>query len=96
MRNPRRVAVLTASCATALVGGYVAAPAMSLEPYHPDPVEFELDSPSATPMSGPSPAVISPAIKAPKRFNIVGLSDENADRFAAAVVESMDAGHADE
>jgi aspartate/tyrosine/aromatic aminotransferase len=30
------------------------------------------------------------------RFNIVGLSDENADRFAAAVVESMDAGHADE
>jgi hypothetical protein len=23
------------------------------------------------------------------RFNIVGLSDENADRFAAAVLESM-------
>jgi aromatic-amino-acid transaminase len=29
------------------------------------------------------------------RFNVVGLSDENADRFAAAVVESMDEGHAD-
>jgi aromatic-amino-acid transaminase len=29
------------------------------------------------------------------RFNIVGLSDENTDRFAAAVVASMDAGHAD-
>ena len=24
------------------------------------------------------------------RFNVVGLSDDNADRFAAAVVEAMD------
>jgi aromatic-amino-acid transaminase len=24
------------------------------------------------------------------RFNVVGLSDENVDRFAAAVVEKMD------
>ena len=29
------------------------------------------------------------------RFNIVGLSDENVDRFAAAVVESMDGASAD-
>ena len=29
------------------------------------------------------------------RFNVVGLSDENADRFAQAVVESMDKVSAD-
>ena len=48
-----------------------AAPALSVRPYVPKPVDFELAAPAASAAGAGS--YTSPALRAPKRFNLAGL-----------------------
>jgi hypothetical protein len=66
-------ALLTLLCAALLAGtGVLAAPALSTQPYVPDPVEFEL-VPGAAAGEEVSGDVVSRPLDAPKRFDFVGL-----------------------
>ena len=67
--------VLTLVLAVALVMGAVAAPALSLRPYRPEAVDFELSAPDAgrRARTARTHGVVSPVIDAPRRFNLVGM-----------------------
>jgi hypothetical protein len=57
-------------CALAAVAG----PALSARPYRPVPVDFELAAPPAKPTAARAGReYLSPPLRAPKRFNMVGL-----------------------
>jgi N-acetylmuramoyl-L-alanine amidase-like protein len=91
-RFPRAVRT-TIAMAGAAVGFtiWLVAPALSLDPYVPDPVDFELrDRPpqaqraqleARSARGGAAPAVVlhSRVLRAPKRFNLVGLRWKGAD-----------------
>ncbi|MBX5469659.1 MAG: peptidoglycan recognition protein [Thermoleophilaceae bacterium] len=62
------VAILAACLAV------VAAPAVSLQPYRPKAVEFELAPAPGAAHRSAGGAVISAPLRAPRRFNLVGLS----------------------
>ena len=64
------LAVLAGGALAALLA--VAAPALSARPYVPRPIDFELAAPPGARAARPGP-VTSPPLRAPKRFNIVGL-----------------------
>jgi len=80
----RRLAITFAALA-GIVALVVAAPALSLRPYRPEPVDFELTGPAAQPggagvvalsdstRSGGPPAFSSRKLRVGKRFNLVGL-----------------------
>ena len=52
----------------------VAGPALSASPYRPDPVDFEIAAPTAKLNAARGHReYVSPKIRAPKRFNLVGL-----------------------
>jgi hypothetical protein len=61
---------LALACAVAVCA--VAGPALSLSPYRPKPVDFEL-GPAATADVAATAGFTSRALAAPKRFNLVGL-----------------------
>ena len=79
-----------ALCASLLATGWVAAPALSADPYIPEAVDFEQRLPELTRVSaavaaGPhgehgsreaERAFLSPVIAAPERFDLVGLAGE--------------------
>jgi hypothetical protein len=65
----RRTLLLAAAVVGVLV--LVAAPALSLRPYQPRALDFELASPGLSAASGGP--YRSPVVRAPKRFNLVGL-----------------------
>jgi hypothetical protein len=71
----RTLLVLVAVVAGALAA--VAGPALSADPYRPDPVDFELAAPSAEPSAARGAhhgrEYVSPPLRAPKRFNLVGM-----------------------
>ena len=50
-----------------------AAPALSVRPYVPEPVDFEMAAPSTAAAAAASGRVVSPVLRAPKRFNLAGL-----------------------
>ncbi len=65
--------LLASAAALLCVGvGVAAAPAFSTGRWHPKPVDFEL-APAAAPVSASGAGVTSRALRAPKRFNLVGM-----------------------
>lgn len=50
----------------------LAAPALSVRPYQPRALDFEMAGPALLQKAGSGP-VESPVVRAPKRFNLVGL-----------------------
>ena len=74
--------LLGAALAAALT---VAAPALSVRPYRPEPVEFEVAAPAAARAAASGGGFVSPALRAPKRFNVVGLRWKGSGRAAIAV-----------
>ena len=67
--------LLTLTLASVLALAFVVAPALSLRPYRPQPVDFEIAAPAAGPPARTASAsgLVSPVIRAPRRFNLVGL-----------------------
>ena len=67
----RALLALALACAATLAA--VAGPALSLERWRPEPVDFELAAPARTASTAASGRVLSRPLRAPKRFNLVGL-----------------------
>jgi hypothetical protein len=70
----RRTLLLFTAMALAALA-LVAGPAISSKPYRPHAVDFELavPAPAAAKAAGAHGTYTSPALKAPKRFNVVGM-----------------------
>jgi hypothetical protein len=69
-----RPALATASALVLAATLALAAPALSTRPYVPDVVEFELEAPAAPAGVAANDGFVSPPVRTPKRFNLVGLS----------------------
>jgi hypothetical protein len=70
MRRTLLVAAAVVAGALAMVAG----PALSAKSYRPAPVDFELSAPPAKPtIARAGREYVSPPLRAPKRFNLVGL-----------------------
>ena len=79
---------LVIGTAVALVLGAsiaLAAPGLSTRPFVPDVVEFELVAPPAPAGVAANSGFVSPPVRAPKRFNLVGLSWESGGDPAIAL-----------
>jgi len=93
-----RVLALVALAVVAVLGA-IAAPALSTKPYQAEPVEFSAAGPSALGSPDPGEGIVSEPLRAPKRFNLVGMS---WDLEATAAGDhdghdhGADHGHADE
>jgi hypothetical protein len=66
----RLASALALACLVAVCT--VAGPALSTSPYRPKPVDFEL-APRAKPKAASGRGVVSRPVRAPKRFNLVGV-----------------------
>ena len=64
--------LVVAAIAAAL--GLVAGPALSSQPYRPDPVDFSMAGGAVLGSPGPSDGVVSEPLRAPQRFNLVGMT----------------------
>lgn len=81
---PRAITVI--GLLLALAGLAVAAPALSVQPYQPEPVEFAMPAPpddGARRADGPR--FVSQAVEAPQRFNLVGFTWAGGAEPAIAV-----------
>ena len=67
----KRLAILSAPGLALLL--FVVAPALSAQRWQPDPVDFELVPGAAQVTAARAGRVLSPALRAPHRFNLVGL-----------------------
>ena len=75
----RRTLPLLAALILAVLA-VVAGPALSARPYQPDPVDFEMRAPAAKPSAARGGReYVSPPLRAPKRFNTVGLRWRGSD-----------------
>ena len=79
--------VLLATVLALLLGAVLAlaAPGLSTSPYVPDPVEFSLPTAPAPAGVAANRGFVSPEIRTPKRFNLVGLSWRGAGEPAIAL-----------
>jgi N-acetylmuramoyl-L-alanine amidase len=69
-----RRALVASAAAVAAVLGAVAAPALSLKPYRPEPVDFSMAAGAILGKPDPSGGVVSEPLRAPRRFNLVGVT----------------------
>jgi hypothetical protein len=87
---------IAAIVATVALGGWLTSDAVSLRPYVPRPVDFELAGAPAggetVSSAGSRTIVRSRAIAAPKRFNLVGLRFRGARRAKLALRVRRDGG----
>ena len=65
-------ALLALALACAAAAALVAGPALSLERWRPEPVDFELAAPTSA-VAARGGGVLSKPLRTPKRFNLVGL-----------------------
>jgi hypothetical protein len=72
----KRVLALAAAAVALLC--VVAAPALSLKPYRPEPVDFSMAAGEVLGAPGGGDGVVSEPLRAPRRFNLVGLTWEDA------------------
>jgi hypothetical protein len=68
----RRLLILLAVAVAAVL--VVAGPALSLKPYRPEPVEFSIAAERVLGDPDPGEGVVSEPLRAPGRFNLVGLT----------------------
>lgn len=71
----RRALILLALAGAAVL--LVAAPALSLRPYRPEPVDFSAAAAGVLGNPDPGEGVVSEPVRAPGRFNLVGLTWES-------------------
>ncbi|HYJ00301.1 MAG TPA: N-acetylmuramoyl-L-alanine amidase [Thermoleophilaceae bacterium] len=83
MEGMQRALVLTAAAVVAVLC-LAAAPALSLKPYRPQPVDFSMAGGGVLGTPGPADGIVSEPLRAPKRFNLVGLTWETAADEPAA------------
>src|SRR2546421_4443724 len=67
----KRVTIGLAVAAIALLAA-VAAPALTLHPYRPDAADFEV-APAAAGLHKAGGGYVSPPVRAPKRFDLLGM-----------------------
>lgn len=69
-----------------------AAPALSVRPYAPAPVDFEMAAPSSVASAASSGRLVSPVLRAPMRFNLAGLRWRGRRHVAVALRARRDGG----
>src|SRR4051794_16714873 len=79
----KRMTISLAVIAIALLAA-VAAPALTLHTYRPDAVDFEL-APAASGLHAAGAGYVSPPIRAPKRFDLLGMRWRGGGRPAVSV-----------
>src|SRR3954447_22316205 len=79
----KRALVVVVVAAAALIAT-VAAPALTLHPYRPDAVDFEI-APGAAGLHAAGGGYVSPVVRAPKRFNLLGMRWHGRIRPAVSV-----------
>jgi hypothetical protein len=84
-------ALIAAAVGVLVLLAAVAAPALSLRPYRPDAVDFEV-APAGGGVHAAGGAYVSPAIRAPKRFNLLGMRWRGRARPAISVRVRRDGG----
>jgi hypothetical protein len=88
MEGMQRALVLTAA-AVAAVLCLAVAPALSLSPYRPEPVDFSMAAGGVLGSPDAGDGIVSEQLRAPKRFNLVGLTwDEAAHEEPALAVRT--------
>src|SRR4051794_8220179 len=83
--------IVCATVAVIALLAAVAAPALTLHTYRPDAVDFELAPPSAT-LHGAAGGYVSPQLRAPKRFDLLGMRWRGDSRPAISVRVRRDGG----
>ena len=82
--------------AVAVVVGLVTGPALSLQPYRAEPVDFSMAGGGVLGAPGPSEGVVVEPLHAPKRFNLAGITwadgAESPDDPAIAIRTRLDGG----
>src|SRR5437764_3446126 len=86
----RRVG-FTLACACAIGFFVLAAPALSLRPYVPRAVDFEMAAPVGAVASAARP-YLSPVLHAPRRFDLVGMRWTSGDKPPAIWLRARRAG----
>ena len=91
MEGMQRALALTAAAVVATLC-LAAAPALSLKPYRPEPVDFSMAGDGVLGSPAAADGIVSRPLRAPKRFNLVGLTwdEQPAHGEAAAQASAHD------
>lgn len=80
--------LLAAAPALVVAALLVAGPALSARPYTPEPLQFDVAAPAGEPPESGGRELVSEPLRAPKRFNMVGLTWSGAATPAAEASHS--------